>query len=86
MITPKNLIRHELISLEVEIADSTDPSLKGLKGRVIDETKNMFTIEVSGRRKMVPKGVCTFRFKLAEDLVEVAGRAFIGKPQDRIKK
>jgi ribonuclease P protein subunit POP4 len=86
MISPRNLIRHELIGLDVEIIDSTDPSLKNLKGRIIDETKNTLTIDVAGSRKRVAKGICTFQFSLDEARVEVIGRVIVGRPQDRIKK
>jgi ribonuclease P protein subunit POP4 len=86
MISPRNLIRHELIGLGVEIVDSTDPTLKNLKGRIIDETKNTLTIDVAGRRKKVAKGICTFVFRLNGARVEVSGKVIVGRPQDRIKK
>jgi ribonuclease P protein subunit POP4 len=86
MISPRNLIRHELIGLGVEIVDSTDPTLKNLKGRIIDETKNTLTIDVAGRRKKVAKGICTFQFRLNGARVEVSGKVIVGRPQDRIKK
>lgn len=86
MITPKNITRHELIGLEVRVVESTDPTLKDIHGKVIDETKNTLTVEVNGKRKVVPKGVCTFLFKLGSMVVEVRGRVLLGRPQDRIKK
>jgi ribonuclease P protein subunit POP4 len=86
MISPRNLIRHELIGLGVEIVDSTDPTLKNLKGRIIDETKNTLTIDVAVRRKKVAKGICTFVFRLNGARVEVSGKVIVGRPQDRIKK
>jgi len=39
MITPKNIFRHEIIGLKVEIVESPHKDFKGLKGKVIDETK-----------------------------------------------
>ena len=86
MINPKNITRHELIGLDVEIATSNDPTLKDLKGRIVDETKNTFTIEVGGKRKTIPKGICTFRFALESGRVEVLGRALVKRPEDRIKR
>ena len=86
MINPRNIVRHELIGLEVEVVDSTDPTLKDLKGRIIDETRNTLTIEAKDKRKKIPKGICRFRFKLKDLLVEVSGKAIVGRPQDRIKK
>lgn len=86
MITPKNLIRHELIGLEVEVSSSTDPTLEGCRGRVIDETRNMLIIESGKRRKKVAKAICRFRFRLDMAVVEVDGRRIVGRPQDRVKK
>ncbi len=86
MINARNIARHELIGLEVEITRSNDPTLKDLKGRIVDETKNTLTIEAGGKRKIVPKGICTFRIKLESDRVEVSGKALVSRPEDRIKR
>ena len=87
-ITPKNLVRHELIGLEVKIKNSTDPTLKGKKGKVVDETYNMLKIEEEeGKEISVPKKNCVFIFKLPSGLkVEVDGKILVGRPEDRIKK
>ncbi|HDH28806.1 MAG TPA: ribonuclease P protein component 1, partial [Euryarchaeota archaeon] len=80
-MTPKNILRHELIGLEVIIAGSSDPTLTSLRGRVVDETQKTLKIEASGKRKIVPKDICTFRFKVDSGLVEVSGKALVGRPQ-----
>jgi ribonuclease P protein subunit POP4 len=87
-ITPKNLVRHELIGLEVKIEKSTDPTQKGLKGRIIDETYNTFKIETeSGKEKVIPKKNSVFVFSLPSgEKVEVDGKLLIARPEDRIKK
>lgn len=86
-ITPKNLVRHELIGLEVKIKESTDPTLKNLKGRVIDETYNTFKIEVGKKEKIIPKKDCIFIFILPNKTkVQVDGKLLVGRPEDRIKK
>lgn len=86
-ITPKNLVRHELIGLEVKIKESTDPTLKNLKGRVIDETYNTFKIEVGKKEKIIPKKDCIFIFILPNKTkVQVEGKLLVGRPEDRIKK
>lgn len=45
-ITPAELPYHELIGLLVKVDSSCDPTLNGLSGRVIDETRNTFKIEI----------------------------------------
>lgn len=87
-ITPQNLVRHELINLEVKIVKSTDPTQKGLKGRIIDETYNTFKIETKdGKEKIIPKANSVFIFTLPNKTkVEVEGKLLISRPEDRIKK
>ena len=46
MISSKNIFYHELIGLELKVVDSSNPSLIGLQGTVIDETKKTLRIEV----------------------------------------
>jgi ribonuclease P protein subunit POP4 len=87
MITEKNLVRHELIGLEVEIRKSTNKSQIGIKGRVVDETYNMLVIETENGEKKVEKKSCVFVFKLPNGKkVEVEGWVLVGRPEDRIKK
>ena len=39
-MTPESLVRHELAGLDVEVAESPNPDLVGVAGRVVDETTN----------------------------------------------
>ena len=82
-----DIIKEELIGLQAEVVASRHPGYVGIKGRVIDETRNMLVIEHEGRRKMVPKAVCTFHFTFPDGtVVEIEGRLLIGRPEDRLKK
>ena len=87
-ITAKNLIRHELIGLKVKIEESTDPTQKGLKGKVIDETYNTIKIETAkGKEKVIPKKNSVFIFTLPNKTkVQVEGKLLVARPEDRIKK
>ena len=51
MISSKNIFYHELIGLELKVVDSSNPSLIGLCGTVIDETKKTLLIEVKTELK-----------------------------------
>ncbi len=86
IISPKNLVRHELTGLEVEVVSSTDPQKTGIKGKVTGETKNLIKIETASGEKNVPKAECVFRFSLATEKVDVTGKKLVGRPEDRIKK
>ncbi|MFQ5887957.1 MAG: ribonuclease P protein component 1, partial [Candidatus Hydrothermarchaeales archaeon] len=85
-LTPKNLVRHELIGLETEVVDSTNHFLVGLKGTVVDETRNIIVLDDGKKERKIPKSEAKFLFKLPTALVEVQGRLLVGRPEDRIKK
>jgi ribonuclease P protein subunit POP4 len=86
MITPKNLIKHELIGLTVEIADSTNKFQVGVKGLVVDETKNTLTIETEKGMKKIQKKGSVFIFKISsEKKVKVNGNKIAVRPEDRLK-
>lgn len=85
--TPSNLVRHELIGLKVEVVESTDPKKKGIKGRVVNETRDTLIIEERGKEKVIPKKEAKFLFTLPNgQKVEIIGKLLIGRPEDRIKK
>jgi len=88
MITPQNIFRHELVGLNVEIVKSSHKGFTGIKGEVIDETKNTIKVEdVEGCEKIIPKNVVTFQFTLPDNaVVEIDGRIIVARPEDRIKK
>ena len=87
-ITPQNLVKHELINLAVKIGKSNDPTQRGLKGKVIDESYNTLRIEIKeGKEKIIPKNNSIFIFTLPNGVkVEVDGKLLISRPEDRIKK
>lgn len=85
-IEPKNLLRHEIIGLEVRVVKSSQPSYIGIKGKVVDETKNTLTIHHMQRDKTIAKKTATFHFKLPSGLtVEVEGKNLVKRPEDRVK-
>ncbi len=87
-ITPRNLVRHELIGLKIKIVESTDPTQKNISGRVIDETYNTIKLETKiGKELIIPKKNCIFVFTLPDKTkVKVDGKILVGRPEDRIKK
>ena len=84
VITPENLVYHELNGLEVEILESSNPSLKGIKGKVVEETKKTLVVE-NGRTRRVPKKDNVFVFRLqANQKVRIDGNLLLSSPEDRI--
>ena len=87
MITPKNILQHEIIGLHVEIENSADEGLKGVKGQVIDESQNMLKIRTSKHEMQVPKKAQTFIFTLPDKTkVKVDGKLLHGDSIERLKK
>lgn len=81
--------RGELIGLPVEVVESTDPTLKGLRGHVLDETLNTLRVqrEGDGKTVFVAKANNVFAFQDEEGvLVRVPGERILFRPEDRIKK
>ena len=87
MITPENLVRHELINLPCRVKGSTNKALIGLEGRIVDETRQTLTLEVKGKEKSLIKDQCIFSFKIPSGKwVRIEGKILLARPEDRIKK
>lgn len=79
--TPENLPKHELIGLEVEVEKHSDEAVEGLKGTVVDETRNMLVID--GKKVSKKDGV--FIFELEKSKVRIDGELIHKRPEDRVK-
>jgi len=86
MITPENLIQHELIGLKMKVSASKNKALVGLEGKVIGETQSMITLETEKGEVSVQKDICTLEFHIGTQKVQVSGAALKARPQERIKK
>ena len=86
-VNKQNLLRHELIGLSVEVADSSDQNLVGKKGTVVDETQNTIAIEEDGEIKSMQKSAVVLRVTLPDgEEVQIDGKKLVARPEDRIKK
>jgi len=85
-VTPA-VVQHELIGLKAQVVESTNPSYIGIKGMVIDETRNTLTIQQKKTEKTVIKNVAIFHFTMPDGtIVEIDGNTIQGRPEDRLKK
>ncbi|MBU0591589.1 ribonuclease P protein subunit [Candidatus Micrarchaeota archaeon] len=101
-ITKKNLLYSTFIGLPVEVSNSSHRDLIGLKGMVVDETKNLIVIEkeqqniekseISESRTKVnevkiPKISSVFRFTCESgETVDINGKDICFRPHERPKK
>jgi len=82
---PDNITRHELIGLEAEVLEDSNPCNINTQGTVIDETMNTLIIDDGGAKRIAKKNA-VFKFKLNGKSVKVDGWALAGRPEDRVKK
>lgn len=85
MITPENLVAHELCGLKVKVESSTDARRKGVKGVVVWETQHTLVIQTKEGEKIVPKKECVFTFDLPP-AVRIDGELLGSKPVERTKR
>jgi ribonuclease P protein subunit POP4 len=82
-----DIINGEFIGTEGSIAESRHSGYVGISGKVIDESKNTFTILQDGKRNKVIKEAVVFRFRFCDGaVVEIDGRLLVGRSEDRLKK
>ena len=85
-ITPE-IIRQEFIGAEMKVAKSPNPSCRGLAGKVMNETRNTFTLLNIDQEKIIEKKSNVFHFKFLDGtIVQIDGNLLIGRPEDRLKK
>ena len=86
MITKNNIEVHELIGLQVEIIKSKSLPYKDIKGKIIDEKKNVFIIETRNGEKIIPKKGNIFQFKIGDKKINIKGDEICYSPENRLKK
>lgn len=85
MITPENVLRHELIGLDVTVSSATNVSLTSIAGVIVDETKQMMRVRTETGVKSVPKSGTAFVLHLPDDThVRVDGKVLMMQPEKRI--
>lgn len=85
-LTARNAAQHELIGLEAEVVAAKNKTQEGLKGRVIDETRDTIVIEKEGKPKRLIKSQITLKAKVNDEYVMINGKILVGRPEERIKK
>lgn len=85
MITPYNILRHELIGLQAEVIRATDRGYL-CSGTIVGESRNTLRLQ-SDKVKAVPKDCIVLKVELPDGtVVEVDGKLLVARPEDRIKK
>lgn len=84
MITPENITSHELIGLQAQIVESTNKQIIGLAGKVVDETKSMFTLNTVKGQKKFPKETARWKFSFNNTDAEIEGTKLTKRSYERM--
>lgn len=75
-----------LIGLMAEVSGSKNSSDIGIRGKIVDETKNTILIESKKERKRLFKKNVTLTIIEGGHAEKVEGTSLLGRPKERIKK
>jgi ribonuclease P protein subunit POP4 len=85
MISPRNILRHELIGLDVSVVEASNPLHRGITGLIVDETRNTLLIRTPAGDRRIQKQYSRFRIILPDrTLVIIDGSALVSAPERRI--
>ncbi len=84
MITADNITIHELIGMDTEISNSSNPQLIGLNGRIVDETKSMIIINTVNGTKSIPKSNNDWKFTVDNKDIIINGSKIAKRSFDRL--
>ncbi len=83
----KAVAKGELIGLPVRVVGSSDPTLVGLSGIVVDETLRTLVVRrPDGRESRLGKRESAFEFTTERGAVRVVGAGIEFRSEDRTKK
>lgn len=82
----RNIVLHELIGLDAEVIDCRDHSQIGIKGKVINETKNLLYLKHDSKVNKVVKKISKFRFTHGNDSFVVDGEEINFRAYERTEK
>ena len=85
MLTPQNILRHELIGLEVTVEESPNTCEVGMSGIIVDETRHTLRIQTGRGIKTLEKQYKLLRVTLPDSVrVKIDGNALSVSPTRRV--
>ena len=80
----KKVYPHELIGEEAEIVSSTNPTIVGIKGTIIDETKQTIKLrKKDGKEVVLLKNAIDFKLSRTGEVI--SGKEITKRPEERLK-
>ena len=72
------------LAREIEVIGSRDPSLVGVTGMIVEETRRTLRVRTIGGEVTLPKDV--IKFTIDSEEVEIDGGSVTQRPEDRINR
>ena len=73
----------DLIGQEVTISDSRNNEIIGINGKIIMETKNMFTINTKNGKRSIPKNIC--QLSNNDEVIQTDSTKLNKRPHERLE-
>ncbi len=80
------IVKDELMGRTVTIKQCKDPKWINISGKIIDETKNTFLLEIGNQQKIIAKNIAIFEFEYHRKKILIEGSRLLYRSEDRIKK
>ena len=75
-----------LIGREIEVVASSDLTLIGIHGLILNETKNTLLVQTREKRQLtIPKPIITLKVRARPQDIVLEGGKLVGSAADRIK-
>ena len=75
----------ELIGMNSVVVESTNKSLIGISGMIINETKNMLILNTKLGEKSIPKSTCKFEVTKNDKIDIINGLDLLKRPHERLE-
>ena len=72
------------LARNIHVTESTDPTLVGISGQVIEETRRTIVVQTSNGNKILAKDVINFKLDSENKVIE--GFTVTQRPEDRINR
>ena len=87
MKIPPDIIRSEFIGTRAKTNNKNYAREACVRGKIIDETRNTFTVLNEGGKRIVIKSSSIFSFESCHhSMLEIDGKLLVGRPEDRLKR
>ncbi len=81
----RKIFNQELVGADCEVTGAKNASLRGIKGRIVDETKNTITIKTGKGKKTLLKKQVTIMAEINNRKFRIEGAEIDARPEDRAK-